>query len=176
MRKVQNEVRSVVGDNQEISDEHMEKMQYLKALIKETLRLHPPIPLLVPRAAREDVKVSGYDIGAGTMVVTNAWAIGRDPASWDEPEEFLPERFLNSSVSFKGQDFQLIPFGAGRRGCPGIAFAMAINEFVLANLVHNFDWELPNGERAEDLDMGECPGVAVHRKVPLVAVATSWSP
>ena len=80
-------------------------MQYLKAVIKETLCLHPPVPLLIPRSAREDVKVNGYDIAARTMVITNAWAIGRDPETWDEPEEFLPERFLNSSIDIKGRDF-----------------------------------------------------------------------
>ncbi|KAL2539584.1 Cytochrome [Abeliophyllum distichum] len=79
----------------------------------------------------------------GTMVMINAWAIGRDPAFWDEPEKFRPERFLNSSIDLKGLDFQLIPFGDGRRGCPGVAFAMATNELVLANLVQKFDWELP---------------------------------
>ncbi|XP_016651077.1 PREDICTED: cytochrome P450 71A24-like [Prunus mume] len=89
------------------------------------------------------------------MVLFNAWTIGRDPSMWDEPEEFKPERFLNSSVDFKGHDFQLIPFGAGRRGCPGSLFAMIANEIVLANLVHKFDWTLPGGARAEDIIMTE---------------------
>ncbi|CAK9140771.1 unnamed protein product [Ilex paraguariensis] len=141
-------------------------------MIKETLRFHPPIPLLVPREASRDVKVMGYDIAAGTMVVTNAWAIGRDPELWDEPEKFYPERFLSSSIDFKGHDFQLIPFGAGRRGCPGIAFAMVTNELVLANLMQKFDWELPHETKGEDLDMTECPGVTTRRKIPLLAVAT----
>ncbi|WOH10588.1 hypothetical protein DCAR_0730057 [Daucus carota subsp. sativus] len=171
MNNVQKEVREILGSKPDIKDDDLEKMKYLKAVIKETLRLHPPVPLLVPRAAREDVKVNGYDIAAGTMVITNAWAIGRDPETWDEPEEFLPERFLNSSIDFKGHDFQLIPFGAGRRGCPGIAFAMATNEFVLANLLHKFDWKLPNGTTEENLDMCESTGVTIHRKVPLLAVA-----
>nr|AQY76221.1 cytochrome p450 [Thapsia garganica] len=173
MKTVQKEIREILGCKPDIADEDLEKMQYLKAVIKETLRLHPPIPLLVPRAAREDVKLNGYDITAGTMVITNAWAIGRDPATWNEPEEFQPERFLNSSIDFKGQDFQLIPFGAGRRACPGIAFAMATNEFVLANLLHKFDWKFPDGRNGEDLDMSERPSAAVQRKVPLLAVATS---
>ncbi|KAJ6375459.1 hypothetical protein OIU77_000443 [Salix suchowensis] len=108
-------------------------MHYLRAVIKETRRLHPPIPLLIPREASQDVKINGYDIAVGTMVMINAWAIGRDPTTWDQPKEYRPERFLNSSVDFRGNDFQLIPFGAGRRGCPGISFAMAANELVLAN-------------------------------------------
>lgn len=173
MNMVQKEVREILGRKPDITDDDLGKMQYLRAVIKETLRLHPPIPLLVPRAAREDVKVHGYDIAAGTMVITNAWAIGRDPTTWNEPEEFQPERFLNSSIDFKGQDFQLIPFGAGRRGCPGIAFAMATNEFVLANLLHKFDWKLPGGINGENLDMSERPSLTIQRKLPLLAVATS---
>lgn len=173
--KLQNEIRGVVGDNQDITEYDLEKMPYLKAVIKETLRLHPPIPLLVPRKAREDVRIMGYDIAAGTMVIINAWAIGRDPVFWEEPEKFNPQRFLDSSIDFKGHDFQLIPFGAGRRGCPGIAFAIANNEIVLANLVRKFDWRFPDGTKGEDLDMAECPGVAIHRKIPLLAIPTPLS-
>ncbi len=99
----------------------------------------------------------------------------QNEALWDEPEEFRPERFLNSSVDFRGHDFQLIPFGAGRRGCTGIQFAMTTNELVLANLVHKFDWALPDGARAEDLDMTQRNGLTIHRKVPLLAVATPTS-
>ncbi|CDP21568.1 unnamed protein product [Coffea canephora] len=169
LKKLQTEIRGVVGRKEEISEADLEKMHYLKAVTKETLRLHPPIPLLVPREAREDVKIMGYDIAAGTMVIINAWAIGRDPAYWDEPENFKPERFLDSSVDFKGHDFQLIPFGAGRRGCPGIAFAVASNELVLANLVSKFDWQFP-GAQGKELDIKECPGVAVRRKIPLLVI------
>ncbi|XP_075107248.1 cytochrome P450 736A117-like [Nicotiana tabacum] len=170
MNKLQDEVREIgKGKKELVCGDYLDKMHYLKAVIKETLRLHPPIPLLVPRQARQDVKVMGYDIKAGTMVITNGWAIGRDPAIWDDAEEFKPERFLNSSIDFKGHDFGLIPFGAGRRGCPGISFAMATNELVLANVVKNFNWELPKGQ---DLDMTECTGLTTHRKVPLLAVAT----
>ena len=105
-------------------------------------------------------------------MIVNAWAIARDPTSWDRPEEFKPERFLNSAVDFKGHDFQLIPFGSGRRGCPGIFFAMAVNEIVLANLVHQFDWSVPGGESGENLDMSETVGLTMHRKIPLVLVAS----
>lgn len=172
MKKVKNEVRQILNGKNDITEGDLGKMHYLRAVIKETLRFHPPIPLLVPREAREDVKVMGYDVAAGTMVIINAWAIGRDSSSWEEPEVFRPERFLNSGVDFKGHDFQLIPFGAGRRGCPGISFAMATNEVVLANLVHKFDWELPGGTKGEDLDISESPGVAIRRRIPLLALAT----
>ncbi|KAL0441098.1 UNVERIFIED_CONTAM: cytochrome [Sesamum radiatum] len=139
MKKLQTEVREIVKHQQDITDNDLEKMQYLKAVIKETLRFHTPIPLLVPRQARKDVKIMG---------------------------------FLNSSIDFKGLDFELIPFGAGRRGCPGIAFAMATTEFVLANLVQKFDWKLP--DEGKELDMKERPGVAVRRDVPLLAAATLY--
>ncbi|KAI3454396.1 hypothetical protein Pfo_011059 [Paulownia fortunei] len=172
MKKLQSEVREIVKEKHDITDNDLEKMHYLKAVIKETLRYHTPIPMLVPRVARKDVKIMGYDVSVGTMVMTNAWAIGRDPAIWDEPEKFHPDRFLNSSIDFKGLDFELIPFGAGRRGCPGIAFAMVTNEFVLANLMLKFDWKLP--DEGKDLDMTERPGVAIHRVVPLLAVANHY--
>nr|XP_027121992.1 cytochrome P450 71A8-like [Coffea arabica] len=172
MKDLQTEVRGIVSDRLEIDDDDLEKMKYLKAVIKETLRLHPPIPLLVPRNASNDAKIMDYDISAGTMIITNAFAIGRDPSLWEEPDEFKPERFLSSCIDFTGHDFHLIPFGAGRRGCPGISFAMATNEHVLANLLLKFDWDLPDGAKGSDLDMTECTGLTIHRKIPLLAVAT----
>lgn len=174
LKILQSEVRNMAGPKREISEDDLYKMPYLKAVIKETLRLHPPIPLLVPRESTADVKIMGYDIPAGTRVITNAWAIGRDPTSWERPEEFWPERFINSDIDFKGQNFELIPFGAGRRGCPGFLFAVSLEELVLATIVHKFDWELPYGMRGEDLDMTECTGLTIHRKSPLLAVAIPW--
>ncbi|KAG6404325.1 hypothetical protein SASPL_136571 [Salvia splendens] len=171
MMNLQTEVRGIVKDRKIITDEDLGEMQYLKAVIKETLRLHAPAPLL-GRVAREDVTVMGYEIPANMMVITNVWAIGRDPASWEEPHKFHPERFLNSSLDFKGLDFRFSPFGHGRRGCPGIALAIASVEVVLANLVHKFEWKLPMGAKCEDLDVMEQPGVDIHRKNPLLVVPT----
>lgn len=175
MTKLQNEVSEVLKGKVDMVKDDLEKMKYLKAVIKETFRFHPPIPLLVPRLARQNVKVMGYDIPDGTMVITNAYAIGRDPALWAEPDEFMPERFLSSSVDFKGQDFELIPFGAGRRICPGVPFAVSLIELVLANLVLHFDWVLPHGMKGDDLDMAKSEGATTHRKIPLFAVAISRS-
>ncbi|KAM5585820.1 cytochrome P450 736A117-like [Rosa sericea] len=173
MRKLQSEVREIVGNQKDIITEgDLVGMNYLKAVIKETLRLHPPVPLLLPRIATQDAKINGYNIMSGTQVFVNAWQIGRDPKSYKEPTEFKPERFLNNAIDYKGNDgFQFIPFGAGRRGCPGIQFAMAVQEIALANLIHKFDWVLPNGARGEDLDMTENTSATVHRKYPLKAVA-----
>ncbi|CAK8572587.1 unnamed protein product [Lathyrus sativus] len=174
MHKLQDEVRTVVGNKTHVSEEDLVNMNYLKAVIKETLRLHLPIPLLVPRRCMEDIKLDDYDIAAGTQVIVNAWAIARDPSTWHQPLEFKPERFMNSSIDFKGTDFELIPFGAGRRGCPGVLFAIAVSELVLANLVCQFDWKLLDGVAAENLDMSETFGLACHRKYPLFAVATKY--
>lgn len=171
LKKLQKEVREILEGKRDITDNDLEKMHYLKAVIKETLRYHVPVPFLA-RVARDNLKIRGYDISSGTMVIINAWTIGRDPASWNDPEKFMPERFLNTSVDFRGQDFRLIPFGAGRRGCPGITFAMASVELVLVNLMQKFTWDLPDGKKGEELDIVEHPGVTIHRKNPLFAVAT----
>ena len=180
MRKLQNEIRGIVGKKSHITEDDLVDMHYLKAVIKETLRLHPPIPLLVPRKSTQDVKIKGrYDIKANTQIIVNAWKIGRDAKSYNNPEEYDPERFLHShssgGIDYKGNDFQLIPFGAGRRICPGIQFATAINEIALANLVYKFDWTLPDGAKCEDLDMSESTGLSIHRKYPLRVLALPYS-
>ncbi|XP_022134640.1 cytochrome P450 71A24-like [Momordica charantia] len=173
MKKLQSEVKEVAGEKEYVSEDDLEKMHYLKAVIKETLRLHPPIPLLVPRECIQDVKLKGYHIKRGTLVMINAWAIGRDPQVWgSDAEEFQPNRFINSGIDFKGHDFELIPFGAGRRGCPGVLFATIIGEIALANAVCKFEWTLPGGTDAKSLDMTMASGLTIHRRFPLVAVAT----
>ncbi|XP_074321252.1 cytochrome P450 736A117-like [Silene latifolia] len=171
MQELKNEVRGITGKKAYVHEDDLEQMKYLKAVIKETLRLHPSIPLLVPRLSTQDAKINGYDIPSGTLVINNAWAIQRNPASWDDPEEFIPERFLNCSTDYRGQDFELIPFGAGRRICPGITFAIANIELVLANLIHKFDWTLPDGAKSESLDVKECVGLTVHRETHLLVIA-----
>ncbi|PHT87341.1 Cytochrome P450 71A6 [Capsicum annuum] len=142
-----------------------------RAVIKESLRLHSPVPLL-PREAIKDTKVLGYDVAAGTQVFVCPWAISRDPTIWENLEEFQPERFLDSSVDYKGLHFGLIPFGAGRRGCPGITFAKVVNELALARMLFHFEFSLPNGTKPEDLDVDEALGITVRRKFPLLVVAS----
>ncbi|CAN6270519.1 unnamed protein product [Urochloa humidicola] len=171
MAKLQAEVRSSIPKGQEaITEDNPTGMPYLKAVIKETLRLHPPSPLLLPHQSIEDCEVDGYMVGAGTTVFVNVWAIGRDPSLWDAAEEFMPERFLNKrgaeGVDFRGLDFQFLPFGSGRRMCPGMNFALASIEIMLANLMYHFDWEMPEG--VNEIDMAEVFGLTVHRKDKLI--------
>ncbi|XP_020213693.2 cytochrome P450 71A1 [Cajanus cajan] len=178
MKKVQEEVRRVVGHKSKVDENDLSKMNYLSCVVKETLRLYPPAPLLIPRETLSDVKVKGFDIPSKTRVFVNAWAIQRDPEIWDRPEEFLPERFEKQpEVDFRGNDFQLIPFGSGRRGCIGISFAMASTEYMLANLLYWFDWKLTGSAASmQDVDMSEIWGLTVIKKVPLHLQPTLYKP
>ncbi|KAD2805910.1 hypothetical protein R6Q59_029076 [Mikania micrantha] len=169
MKKAQEEVRNVIGiDGKLDEDHHLPRLTYLKAVIKETMRLYPPAPLLVPRETRKDAIVNGYEIKQKTLVYVNAWAIGRDPKSWDKPELFLPERFLGRcdidiDINFKGNhnDFELIPFGAGRRICPGMSTGDVMLEVLLANFLYMFDWGLP---KDEVIDFDTKPGITMHKR------------
>jgi cytochrome P450 len=125
----------------------------------------------VPRESREKCIISGYNIPAKTIVYVNAWAIQRDHNIWKNPEKFYPERFLENSINFIGQDFELIPFGAGRRICPGMSMAVASLDLILANLLYSFDWKLPHGFVKEDIDTEMLPGITQHKKNPLCLVA-----
>lgn len=174
LQKLRDEVRQVTQGKSDVTEDDLEHMPYLKAVLKESLRLHSPVPLL-PREAMKDTKVLGYDVAAGTQVFVCPWAISRDPTIWENPEEFRPERFSDSSVDYKGLHFELIPFGAGRRGCPGITFAKVVNELALARMLFHFDFSLPNGAKPEDLDVDEALGITVRRKFPLLVVATPRS-
>ncbi|CAI0440973.1 unnamed protein product [Linum tenue] len=153
MQKAQTEARSVFSDN--VTEEGLHELEYLDAVIKETLRLHPPGPFLIPRESREEANVGGFDIPVRSQVLVNVWAIGRDPRYWNEADKFSPERFLNSTTDYRGAHFQFLPFGAGRRMCPGIQFGMVVVQLALANLLFHFDWKLPNEMKPEDLDLTE---------------------
>ncbi|KAK1422270.1 hypothetical protein QVD17_25261 [Tagetes erecta] len=172
MKKAQEEVRNVIGKSGKVSEDDLPKLNYLKAVIKESLRMYPPAPLLVPRETRKDVIVKGYTIKHKTLVYVNAWAIARDPKYWENPEEFFPERFLGGrEVDFKGNDFEFIPFGAGRRICPGISIGVVVAELLLANLLYLFDWGLPDGVMKEDIDFNVMPGITMHKKNELCLLA-----
>eukprot|EP00262_Sarcandra_glabra_P015719 TRINITY_DN490_c0_g1_i2.p1 TRINITY_DN490_c0_g1~~TRINITY_DN490_c0_g1_i2.p1 ORF type:complete len:526 (+),score=47.01 TRINITY_DN490_c0_g1_i2:166-1578(+) len=170
MKKAQEQVRKVAGSKGKVDEDDLPLLDYIKAVIKETLRLHPPVPLLVPRESIEKCILDIYEIPAKTRVLINTYAIGRDPQSWENPLEYNPERFIGSDIDIKGQDFELLPFGGGRRGCPGYSFGLATIEIALARLLYHFDWELPHGVRADDVDLGEIFGLATRKRVPLVLV------
>ncbi|KAL6654645.1 hypothetical protein ACP70R_008110 [Stipagrostis hirtigluma subsp. patula] len=177
MKKLQAEVRrQITPDSEEalISEADITDMPYLKAVIKESIRLHPPLPLL-PHFSMASCSIDGYKIPPRVRVLVNAWAMGRDARFWEEAEEFIPERFLDGGdaahVSFTGNDFQFLPFGAGRRMCPGMNFGVAAVEVMLANLMRCFDWEMPPGQEARrDIDMSEVFGIVTRRKEKLLLV------
>ncbi|KAL6867621.1 hypothetical protein ACP4OV_015645 [Aristida adscensionis] len=176
MAKLQDEVRKVVPKGREmVTEDDLANMTYLKAVTKETLRLHPPVPLLIPHFSICDCNIDGYTIPAGTRVIVNAWALGRHSGYWDFANEFLPERFMDgdnntTTVDFKDKDLHFLPFGSGRRMCPGIHSATATVETMLANLMYHFDWQLPSGLKEEDIDMTEIFGITVQRKEKLLLV------
>ncbi|XP_027905541.1 cytochrome P450 83B1-like [Vigna unguiculata] len=171
MKKVQEEIRNLAGEKDFLYEDDIQKLPYFKAVLKETFRLHLPAPLLLPRETNEACILDGYKIPAKTIVYVNAWAIHRDPNTWKDPDEFLPERFLDNAIDFRGQDFELIPFGSGRRICPGMIMAIASLDLILVNLLRSFDWELPTGVKKEDIDVEVLPGLTQHKKNPLCVLA-----
>ncbi|XP_066347587.1 9-beta-pimara-7,15-diene oxidase-like [Miscanthus floridulus] len=179
MQKAQEEVRQAF--NHKSPDEHesqMGKLHYTKAVIKETLRLYPPILLLIPRQCRETCDIGGYEVRKGSRVIVNAWAIARNPAHWDNADKFVPERFEHDSVAgyYKAAttQFEYLPFGHGRRICPGIGFGLSTLEILVARLLYYFDWSLPDGMQAEDLDMDMTVGASARRTNNLHLVASPY--
>ncbi|PIN21004.1 Cytochrome P450 CYP2 subfamily [Handroanthus impetiginosus] len=174
LKKVQEEIRSLIGKKGRVYEDDIDKLPYLKAVVKESLRLHPPTPLALPRLTTKPCNIDGYEIEPDTLVFVNVWAIGRDPDYWENPNEFLPERFLNSSIDFKGQDFGFLTFGSGRRRCPGMSLGIKEVEVALANLLYMFDWELPRGMSEEDIDTDSLPGLTTQKKNALCLVPKSY--
>ncbi|KAJ8621320.1 hypothetical protein MRB53_029849 [Persea americana] len=164
------ELDSVIGNDCWVEEKDVQNLPYVEAIMKETMRMHPVAPMLVPRMSREDCTINGYDIPAGTRALVNVWTIGRDPEIWDCPNEFRPERFLGKNIDVMGHDFELLPFGAGRRMCPGYSLGLKVIQLTLANLLHGFKWRLPDLVTEKDLDMDEIFGLSTPRKVPLEAV------
>ncbi|CAN6351543.1 unnamed protein product [Urochloa humidicola] len=172
LRKAQEEVRRVVGGKGGVEEADLGELHYMRAVIKETFRLHPAVPLLVPRESVAPCTLGGYDIPARTRVFINTFAMGRDPEIWENPMEYSPERFANGGgeIDLKDPDFKLLPFGGGRRGCPGYTFALATVQVSLASLLYHFDWALPDGVRVEDVNLEESFGLATRKKDPLFVV------
>ncbi|CAI8596701.1 unnamed protein product [Vicia faba] len=175
LKKAQEEVRETIKKTGKLNETCIDELKYLKAIIKEVLRIHPPGPLLIPRECAQDCEINGYHIPKKCKVIINAWAIGMDTKYWNEPERFYPERFMDSCVDYKGNNFEYIPFGGGRRICPGMNYGMANVELALAMLLCEFDWRVPDGVKCEDLDMTELFGASVIRKHDLYLLPTIYS-
>ena len=171
MKKVQEEVRTVIGEKKEKITEHdLNQLSYFKLVIKETFRLHPTAPLLVLRETMSPFKIQGYDILKKNQIMINVYAIARDPKIWENPDEFKPERFVDSCIDYRGLNFELLPFGSGRRICPGMTMGIAMVELGLLNLIYFFDWVLPEGTTVKDIDMDEEGALIIGKKVPLELV------
>lgn len=171
MEKVQKELEDFIGINKAVEEIHLRKLPYLDAVVKETFRLHPAIPLLVPKRPSQSCVVGGYTIPKDTRVFVNAWAIHRDPELWDHPLEFKPERILAtpSKWDYSGNNFQYIPFGSGRRMCAGIPLAEKMLMYILASLLHSFDWKSTN---SKEVDLSEKFGIVMRKSTPLLAIPT----
>ncbi|XP_043718459.1 cytochrome P450 71AU50-like [Telopea speciosissima] len=173
MERLQEELRNKVGIDRLVEEEDLVKLEYLDMVVKETMRIHPVALLLAPHESLEDITINEYHIPKKSHVIINAWAIQRDPKLWStygDAEKFLLERFIETNIDIRGRDFQLIPFGSGHRGCAGINLGLTVVKLVLGQLVHGFNWELPNGMSPDDLDMTEKFGLSVPRANHLLVV------
>lgn len=175
-QKAQEELDRVIGSDRIMSETDFSRLPYLQCVAKEALRLHPPTPLMLPHKASAGVKIGGYDIPKGAIVHVNVWAVARDPAVWKDPLEFRPERFLEEDVDMKGHDYRLLPFGAGRRVCPGAQLAINLVTSMLGHLLHHFTWSPPPGVSPKDIDLTENPGTVTYMKNPIQAIPTPRLP
>ncbi|KAF3557743.1 hypothetical protein F2Q69_00015471 [Brassica cretica] len=174
LTKLQNLLRTYFeSPNQKLQEEDLPNLPYLSAVIMETLRLHPPLPFLVPHKAMSTCHIfDKYTIPIETQVLVNVWAIGRDPATWVDPNMFKPERFITdpNPRDFKGQDYEFLPFGSGRRMCPALPLASRVLPLAIGSMVRSFDWALADGLKGEEMDMGEKIGITLKKAVPLEAI------
>ncbi|KAL7604972.1 hypothetical protein Lser_V15G19097 [Lactuca serriola] len=175
MDKAQREVREAFKGKKKITESDLQDLVYLKFVVKETLRLHPPLPLLLPRECREQCQIAGYDIPVKMKVIVNAFACAVDPEYWDDAESFKPERFEKSTTDFMGANFEFVPFGSGRRMCPGINFGVTSIQSALAQMLYYFNWKLPFELSPKDVDITENDGATAVKKVPLMLTPTLYS-
>ncbi|KAM3731410.1 hypothetical protein ACB098_12G161600 [Castanea mollissima] len=169
MAKAKQELTETIGIGESTQEKDIPRLPYLQAVLKETMRLHPVAPLLLP-LSRIEVEVCGYTIPKHTQVIVNAWAIARVPMYWDKPTQFKPERFIDSKVDFRGTNLSFMPFGSGRRICPGLDLAVRMLSLFLASLIHHFNWKLPDRMAPEDIDIKDKFGLTLQKAVALVAI------
>nr|XP_027085234.1 geraniol 8-hydroxylase-like isoform X2 [Coffea arabica] len=169
--KARDEIMKVVGQNDLVQESDISNLPYLQSVIKETLRLRSTAPFII-RQAQSDIKINGYVVPKNADVLVNSWGMGRDPSLWSDPTSFVPERFMNSEIDVKGQHFELLAFGTGRRICPGLPLADRIVPVMVASLLHKFEWKLEEGIKPEELDMTEELGGTLHKAVPLKAICS----
>lgn len=170
MRRIKEELTSVIGTNAQIEESDIARLPYLQAVVKETLRLRAVAPL-VPRRAEATIEVQGYTIPKGTNVILNLWAINRNAGAWNDPDKFIPERFIDNDINFLGRDFELIPFGVGRRICIGLPLGQKLTHLVLGTLLHQFEWTLPEELKETGTDLYEKYGTVLYLATPLKALA-----
>jgi len=172
IRQAQVEIDQVLGKHcsNSIQESDISKLPYIQAIVKETLRLHPPAPFLVPHETTMDVELCGYCVPKNAQVWVNVWSMGRDPSVWHNPDSFVPERFLEIDIDVKGRDIELIPFGTGRRICPGLPLAHRMVHLMLTALLHSFNWKLDHGLNPEDVDVEEKFGITLQKAQPLQAI------
>ncbi|GAV71711.1 p450 domain-containing protein [Cephalotus follicularis] len=171
MRRDQEELAQVIGVDNIVEELNIHKLSYLHAVVKETLRMHPAAPLLLPRCPTKLCTIGGYTIPKGTKVFLNVWAMHRDLLFWDNPLEFRPDRFLDPSnkLDYFGNNLHYLPFGSGRRSCAGLQLGERMLMYTLATLLHMFDWKLPSGTMA---DTSEKFGIVLEKSTPLIAIPT----
>ncbi|GAB2212349.1 hypothetical protein Droror1_Dr00020309 [Drosera rotundifolia] len=174
LKKAQAELEKVVVKGKPVEERDIDRLPYLKVIVKETFRLHPPAPFLVPRKATIDVELSGFVIPKNSQVLVNIWSIGRNGSLWKYPNIFEPERFMGVDVDFKGHNMELIPFGAGRRMCPGLPIAQKTLRLILGSLLNSCDWKLERGADRENLNMYERYGFTLAKAQNLRAVPTNF--
>ncbi|CAM6088666.1 unnamed protein product [Calypogeia fissa] len=168
VRRLQAELDEMIGKESFVTEADVPKLPFLQAVVKESLRLHPPAPLGIPHCSTEDCKLAGYDIPAGTTALVNIWAVNRDPNQWPDPLRFDPDRFLDSDLSVFGTAYHLLPFSSGRRGCPGMLLGLTMVQIIVANLVHSFEFQAAAGLKNEEIDVvNETPGLVSTRAQPL---------
>ncbi|KAL9258105.1 Drimenol monooxygenase-like protein [Drosera capensis] len=173
LEKAQAELAEVVGRGKPIEEDDIDRLPYLRAIMKETFRLHPPVLFLVPRKATTDIELSGFVVPKGTQVLVNIWLIGRDESVWKDANVFQPERFMDCGIDFKGRNIELTPFGAGRRMCPGLPIAQKMLHLILGSLLNSFNWKLEEGVSAENMNMDDNYGFTLGKAERLQAIPTN---